>query len=301
MLYLIAASLLWAFSFGLIKGHLTHLDPVLVAAVRLFLATLIFSPFIFKRRLGGRIALYAALLGSLQFGLMYILYLSSYQYLPAWMVALFTIFTPLFVVLLGDGLSGRVRGQVWLSAMLAVAGALIVVGFQAPGNGQWRGILLLQLANLAFASGQVLFPRLKARAGGHEASLLGWMYLGGTLLTGLATAVMAPQVTVGWTTKSIMVVLYLGILPTGLGFYLWNRGTVNTSLGTLAVANNLKVPLSVLVVWLVFGEQANYLPALSGMVLMVAALFWNGIQKKKTAAGPAGTAAELSQFTRRSQ
>ncbi len=275
MLYLIAASLLWAFSFGLIKGHLTHLDPVLVAAVRLFLATLIFSPFVFRHRFGFRITLYAVLLGALQFGLMYILYLSSYQYLSAWMVALFTIFTPFFVVLLGDGFSSRFRGRAWLSAALAVFGAMVVVGFRSPEASQWRGILLLQLANLAFAGGQVLFPRLKEKAGGHEASLLGWMYGGGALLTGLLTAILAPDVQTGWSSSTVLVVLYLGILPTGLGFYLWNRGTITTSLGTLAVANNLKVPLSVLVVWMIFGEEARYVPALLGMGLMVAAMFIN--------------------------
>lgn len=279
MLYLIAASLLWAFSFGLIKGHLTHLDPVLVAAVRLFLATLVFAPFAIKRRFGFRITTYAVLLGAIQFGLMYMLYLSSYQYLPAWMVALFTIFTPFFVVLLGDGLAASFRGQAWIAAAIAVAGAMVVVGFQAPEAGQWRGILLLQLANLCFAAGQVLFPRLKVKAGGHEASLLGWMYLGGALLTGILTAVLVPEVQAGWTSTSVWVVIYLGLLPTGLGFYLWNRGTISTSLGTLAVANNLKVPLSVLVVWVFFGEQASYLPALLGMALMVGALFWSSRQK----------------------
>jgi len=221
----------------------------------------------------------AIILGSVQFGLMYILYLSSYQYLPAWMVALFTIFTPFFVVLLGDGFLKRFRIQTWYAAIVAVVGAMIVVGFHAPEASQWRGILLLQMANLAFAAGQVLFPRLKAKAGGYEASLLGWMYLGGALLSGIIATIMVPEMKADWTRESILVVLYLGILPTGLGFYLWNRGTIGTSLGTLAVANNLKVPLSVLVVWLVFGEQARYLPAMLGMALMVAALFWSGRQK----------------------
>ncbi len=180
---------------------------------------------------------------------------------------------------MGDGLAAKFQWQVWAAAVLAVLGAMVVVGFHTPESGQWLGILLLQLANLAFAAGQVLFPRLKVMAGGHEASLLGWMYLGGALLTGALTAFMVPDVKEGWTATSFMVVLYLGILPTGLGFYLWNRGTIGTSLGTLAVANNLKVPLSVLVVWVVFGEQARYLPALLGMSLMVAALYWSGRQK----------------------
>ena len=38
MIHLLAASLLWAFSFGLIKGQLAGLDPVAVSCGRLLLA-----------------------------------------------------------------------------------------------------------------------------------------------------------------------------------------------------------------------------------------------------------------------
>ena len=43
--YLIAVSLLWAFSFGLIKVGLSDLDSTAVATVRLLIATLVFLPF----------------------------------------------------------------------------------------------------------------------------------------------------------------------------------------------------------------------------------------------------------------
>ena len=42
------------------------------------------------------------------------------------------------------------------------------------------------------------------------------------------------------------VLLYLGLVPTAVGFWLWNKGAARTSAARLAVANNLKVPLAVL-------------------------------------------------------
>jgi drug/metabolite transporter (DMT)-like permease len=45
MQYLIIVSLVWAFSFGLIKTSLAGVDPLLVAAVRLGLALWFFSHF----------------------------------------------------------------------------------------------------------------------------------------------------------------------------------------------------------------------------------------------------------------
>ena len=276
MIYLLAASLLWAFSFGLIKGQLAGLDPVAVSCGRLVLAGVVFAPFMLRSLVPRRVAGQALGLGMLQFGLMYVLYIYSYRWLPAWMVALFTIFTPLYVVLFSDWLDRRFRARHLLCAALAVAGAGVVVVTAMPAGAGWKGIVLLQGANLCFAVGQVLFVRLKRRAEGHEAGLLGWMYLGAALLT-LAALLMrmvgGTQPLDGWHGGAWWTLLYLGLLPTALGFYLWNKGAARVGAGVLASANNLKVPLAVLVSWLVFGEEAAYGRVLIGLVVIVGALF----------------------------
>lgn len=280
--YLIAASLLWAFSFGLIKGQLTGLDPVAVACVRLVLAALVFAPMVHRRRIAKALVLPTMGLGALQFGLMYVLYIQSYSWLPAWMVALFTVFTPLYVILLADALARRFSWRNLAAALLAVVGALAVVAQGMPVGADWRGIVVLQGANLCFAVGQVLFGRLKARAQGQEAGLVAWMYIGAALVTALAVMgrdVPGPE---AWDRQVLWVLLYLGVLPTAVGFYLWNKGAGQTRPGLLAGANNLKVPLAVLVSWLVFGEEADYLRVGLGLVLVVGALFLVG-RKRSTA------------------
>lgn len=276
MLYLVAASLLWAFSFGLIKGQLAGLDPVAVSCGRLLLAAGVFVPLVLRNRLARPFVGRALLLGMLQFGLMYVLYITSYRWLPAWMVALFTIFTPLYVVLYSDFLERRFHVMHLVSAVVAVGGAGVVVVTAMPAGADWRGIALLQGANICFAVGQVLFVRLKARAKGSEASLLGWMYLGAAFLTLVAVLVRTAggvQPLVGWHGGAWWALLYLGLLPTGLGFYLWNKGAARVEPGMLAAANNLKVPLAVLVSWSVFGEEAAYLRVLVGLGVIVGALF----------------------------
>ena len=40
---------------------------------------------------------------------------------------------------------------------------------------------------------------------------------------------------------------YLGVVASGAGFYLWNTGAARVKAGELAVMNNLKSPLAVLV------------------------------------------------------
>jgi drug/metabolite transporter (DMT)-like permease len=277
MVHLLAASLLWAFSFGLIKGQLSGLDPVAVSCGRLLLAAAAFSPLVFKSRFSRATVIQALGLGMLQFGLMYVLYIVSFRWLPAWMVALFTIFTPLYVVLISDLLERKSRPRHLACALLAVLGAGLVVATAMPADAEWRGILVLQGANLCFAAGQVGYVHLQRRSAGSQAALMGWMYLGAAALAlaGVLYVMAAGgRPLAGWDRQAWWVLLYLGLFPTALGFYLWNKGAVQVGAGVLAAANNLKVPLAVLVSWLVFGEAAAYGRVLAGLVVIVAALFW---------------------------
>jgi drug/metabolite transporter (DMT)-like permease len=50
----------------------------------------------------------------------------------------------------------------------------------------------------------------------------------------------------------VATILYLGLIPSGVAFFLWNAGARRTSDGTVAVLNNVKVPLAILVSWVVF-------------------------------------------------
>lgn len=276
MFSLLAASLLWAFSFGLIKGELTGLDPLLVSLIRLALAALVFAALVWISRHQWRSGLRAMGLGAIQFGLMYVLYIASYQYLPAWMVALFTVTTPFYVMLL-CALRERQLPMRYLAAVaLAIAGALVTVATGLPGDASWVGVFLLQGANLCFAIGQVFFVDLKAKSTASEAQLVAWMYLGAVLVPAMALLAHGDGARTLPTTSQWGTLLYLGLIPTALGFYLWNRGAAQVQPGFLASINNLKVPLAVLVSWVVFGESADYLRFGSGLALVALALFVAG-------------------------
>lgn len=274
MLYLVSASLLWAFSFGLIKDHLTGFDPWLVSWLRLAIAALVFLPWSLARRPPRAVVGPALALGALQFGLMYGLYIASYAYLPAYGVALWTIFTPLYVVLLDGVRTRRLPARAILAAGLAVAGAAVVAAWTA-GATSLAGILLVQGSNLCFAAGQLGYRRLSLRVR-SQAGLLGWMYLGAAALA--AAGLLLPGAYArGAPDRSAWIVLvYLGLVPTAAGFALWNLGAARTNSGILAVVNNLKVPLAVLVSWIVFDEHADHLRVLAGLGLVIGALFVAG-------------------------
>ncbi len=102
MLYLLSASLIWSFSFGLIKNNLADLHPNLISFIRIVLSFIVFLPLIKTRNIETKLKLKLILTGAIQFGLMYIAYIYSYRFLKGYEVALFTIFTPLYVSVIHD-------------------------------------------------------------------------------------------------------------------------------------------------------------------------------------------------------
>ena len=162
MVHLLAASLVWAFSFGLIKHKLVGLglDPGFVAFVRLAISFAVFAPFLKLGRLSVRLAVTLLAIGGVQYGLMYVFYLHSYVFLPAHMVAVFTIFTPLYVTCLNDVHTRQFHHVFLAAAVLAVAGAALIVYSGAGLAGMAKGFLVVQASNLCFALGQVSYRSL---------------------------------------------------------------------------------------------------------------------------------------------
>lgn len=254
MIFLVLASLLWSVSFALIKSSGIH--PDVLSAARLGLAALLFVPFLVRRPSGGDpetprgLPWKLAGIGALQFGLMYVVVMRSYRVLAGHEVALLTATTPIFVVLFEGLIARRVAARAVLGALIAVAAALML---RWPADGRFaggddRGILtgiaLVGAANAAWALGQVLYRRVMPDAAVRP---FGWMYIGAFAVAGSWAALQTTAAEWALDSTQLAKVLYLGLVPSGLAFYLWNRGALSVEVGVLAVLNNLKVPLAVAV------------------------------------------------------
>jgi drug/metabolite transporter (DMT)-like permease len=277
MVYLLLVSVLWAFSFGLIKGVLTGLDSNFVSFVRLAIALLVFLPFWRPGCVPRKTARQLMAIGAVQYGLMYITYIYSFRFLKAYEAALFTIFTPIYVTLLSDFLRRRFNLVFLVTAVMAVIGTGVIVANGAMQNDILTGFLLLQVSNLAFAFGQIFYRDVMSSAGKvSDWQVYAYPYLGGTLLTLVSTTISG-----GWqslaiiTSRQVLTLLYLGAIASGLCFFLWNMGARRVDVGALAIFNNLKVPLSVAVSLLVFGETANIRSLTIGGLIIVVALAIN--------------------------
>lgn len=276
MFYLILASLVWGLSFGLIKGHLTGLDPNLVAFLRLAVAFGLFLPFLVRQKaVAPGAALRLLCLGGLMYGLMYGFYNLSFRYLQSYQVALLTIFTPLMVAAWSRLREGRTVGALWLPALLAIAGAAVIVFRSGTWNSFLIGFLLVQACNACFALGQVEYRRCRsALKGMRESELFGWQ-MAGAVGVALATTSLSGGWGDLWNVSMVQwaVLLYLGLVATGLGFFWWIRGAARVSAGTLAAMNNVKIPAAVLCSLVVFGEAVDIGRLLIGGGLMALAVW----------------------------
>lgn len=282
MALLFIVSMIWAFSFGLIKGNLAGVDSTFVAFARLFIAALVFLPFLKVKGVEWKTRLKLAFTGFVQFGLMYIFYLAAFQSLQAYEVALFTIFTPIFVTLSDDLFSRRFNLLHMIVALVTVAGTWVIEGQALQTQAVWNGFILVQVSNLCYAFGQIYYRRIM---GQHpelqDHQVFGLLYIGGVVVTLLATLFLTPLSSISLSVKQILTLIYLGAIASGLSFFLWNIGGRRVNAGTLAIFNDLKIPLAVVVSLLVFGEQANLLRLVIGGIIIIGALILNEALNKK--------------------
>ena len=256
MIYLAIVSIIWAFSFGLIGSSLSGVDSFLVATLRLGIASLVFLPFLrlkeIKRIDGFRLIAF----GAIQFGLMYSCYMKAYQYIPSHVVAIFSILTPVYVVLIHNLMKRTFLNRYIWVALLSVLGAASIKVKSVPDGDIWIGFGLMQAAGIAFAFGQVAYRNWKkANAQVADQAVFGLLALGGFICVGGFSLLLTDFTAVEITLNQWQSIIYLGCVASGLGFFLWNKGATRSNPGTLAAFNNAVVPLAVIISLLVFGES----------------------------------------------
>jgi drug/metabolite transporter (DMT)-like permease len=279
MQYLAIVSLIWAFSFGLIGNALSGVDSIFVATVRLGIAGLLFLPFLRWSRVpaGSHWKLIGC--GAAQFGIMYVCYIKAFQFLPSHLVALFSILTPLYVVLIHDLRQRQLHRKYLYAALLSIAGAAIIKAQSGSVDSIWFGFGLMQIAGLAFGFGQVYYrdwKRSHPQTPDHQVFAL--LYIGGFSVAAVAAAFFTDWQQIQLDTQQIQVLAYLGVVASGLGFFLWNKGAALSRPGTLAAFNNAVVPLAMACSLFIFGEIADIadgalLRLVLGSICIAAAVF----------------------------
>jgi carboxylate/amino acid/amine transporter len=268
-------TLIWAFSFSLIGEFLSgRVDPYIAVSSRMLLALMLFLPWLLKSTSSRTQAMALAAIGAVQLGLMYLLLYHSFLYLTVAEVLLFTILTPVYISILDYFWRYKKLHLRWLGpALLAILGAL-VIRYQNLSSDFWWGLLLIQAANLCFAFGQVAYRRLDLGSTGSQRYNFGWFFVGATLISLVATAIFADWTKMPSSSLDYGILVWLGLVASGLGYWLWNAGARQVNANQLAVMNNVLIPAGLVVNFVFWQQHVNWWTLSAGSGLILGSLLW---------------------------
>ena len=268
MKYLVLVSLLWSFSFGIIKYGLSEVDPLFISYARNLIALVFFTSISFYQFKKFQWDIKLVLIGAIQFGLMYVFYIQSYQYLPAYLIATFTITTPIFISIADKYFfKNLVTLKDALAIFLVILGSYLMRYNVTNPLEYWYGFLLIQCANFVFAWGQVWFKQWNNQHPNTDIiSNFSQLFLGATIVT-YSVYLSVSGSMIELTDTNLLALLFLGLCSTGIGFLLWNIGATKVNSYRLAVSNNLVIPIAIINSVLIFGESISLLLFLPGIIL----------------------------------
>ncbi|MBR1942479.1 EamA family transporter [bacterium] len=268
MPYLIIATICFSLSFGLIKDQLSVLPSELVVFCRLFIAALVFLPFF--KKLTVKTHLTAFFIGMVQFGLMYLLFIKAFKFLQGNEIAILTTTTPVFVAIWSSIFGEKFKPVYIFCILMSVIGAGFIVWHNMTFNMIVKGVVLMESCNCSFALGQVLWKKF---IGHNDGNLMASAYTGAFLFVLPFTLFCVDFSNIMVTKGQILSILYLAVVPTGVGFWLWNKGAEQVKYSTLAVMNNLKIPLGVLFAIFIFHEKIDLMNFIIGSSIILFAIF----------------------------
>ena len=246
MRYLFGVTIIWAFSFSLIVVYLSgYVDAWFSVLMRIGIATMIFLPFLRLKKIKAETIFRLTAIGAVQLGLMYCFYFQSFRFLTVPEVLLFSVFTPIYITLLNDILSKQFHKGHLLTASIAVLGAAYIQ-YSSISENVFLGFIITQGANLCFAVGQVAYKYLLKSTPELESTpkhtIFGLFFIGAFLVALIAFFIFGSTEKMPTTSVQWGILIYLGSVASGAGYFFWNQGVVKVNTGSLAIMNNALIP-----------------------------------------------------------
>jgi len=168
--------------------------------------------------------------------------------------------------------------------VVAVGGGVLIRFQPLAGEFLW-GFLLLQIANATFAAGQVLCRRLLIQYPTEVpmTRFFGHFFLGAMVLVLPSFLIFGDPGKLPTTGMQWGVLLWMGLFATALGMFWWVKGSTRVDAGTLAVMNELHVPLGLLVNVLFWNRDADLIKLALGGSIILASLWINRLGRQRMA------------------
>ncbi|MBU5512706.1 EamA family transporter, partial [Enterobacteriaceae bacterium S18_ASV_15] len=137
----------------------------------------------------------------------------------------------------------------------------------------WTGLMFVQLANISFAIGMVGYKRLMETRPMPQHNAFAWFYMGAAIVAVAAWFLLGNPQKLPTTSVQWSVLVWLGVVASGLGYFMWNYGATQVDAGTLGIMNNVHVPAGLLVNLAIWQEQPHWPSFLIGGTVILASLW----------------------------
>jgi drug/metabolite transporter (DMT)-like permease len=256
---------LWASSWVLIRIGLDEeqLDPIGFAGMRYGLAALVLLPLavpalrrarirtVDRRTIGG-----ALLYGVVLFGIAQATQYVALDRLPAATVGLFMAMAPVGAVLLTLRARHEAAGPGQLAGIaILVVGVVAYFGLQRPPEDALLGIIAAAVMTVAVAWTAVL-GRAQALAAAAFGGIIGMTAV--AMLAGASATIATALVLEGvpaLTSRAWIIVGWLAVVHTALGFVLWNHGLRTLRAVEASALGDLTVVQIAFLAWFLLGER----------------------------------------------
>jgi drug/metabolite transporter (DMT)-like permease len=267
--------LLWASAFVAIRKAGEQLSPGALSVGRLAIGSAVLGIFVLLRhervRPTGRDWLRILILGTAWFGIYNLALNEAERHVDAGVAAMAVNVGPILIALLAGWLlkEGFPRGLLG-GSLLAFAGVVVIALSASTGpHADVLGIVLCVAAAVAYSIGVVSQKPLLGHLSGLTVTWLG-------CTVGMVVCLpFAPSLAhdVGQAGPgSLLLVAYLGIFPTAVGFTTWAYALRRTTAGKMGATTYLVPAVAIILGWLFLGEQPALL-ALAGGVLCLAGVY----------------------------
>lgn len=80
------------------------------------------------------------------------------------------------------------------------------------------------------------------------------------------------------------ILVYLGTVASGLGYFIWNKGATMVNAGALAIMNNALVPAGLIMNIVIWNRDVDYPRLIVGGIIIMASLWLNETWVKRKVA-----------------
>lgn len=262
----LVAIVLWASAFVAIRHVGQVVSPGALTLGRLLAGSVVLGLVMLTRRQpvpAGRHWPRLVAAGVLWFGLYSVALNAAERRIDAGTASMLVNIGPVFVAVLAGSFLGEGFPRRLLVGTAISLGGVVVIGLASSGgaDADLIGVLLCLLAAASYSVGMVAQKPLLAQLPGLQVT---WLCCTVGAVVCLPFAPQLVRELDGADVSTWWWVLYLGVLPTAIGFTTWSYALARTSAGRLGATTYLVPPVAILLSWGLLGETPVALALLGG-------------------------------------